>query len=370
MIAKEKIEHLLKEKVITISYKFLEIDGEISVLAEEEFVDPTNDNSLAYKAFCKNFKGDRLTVTMGAIAMSHSIKKHKDRKNFSGKNYYFDLRETDNEIQIFPGETLSICSNERIGIKDHYGAYILPRLTLADAGLFYVPSYIDPTWDGLMQAVIHNFSKNKVKLKIGEGVSICRFYKIDGELDDSFKEEFRVKNHHFGQNWEGILDESRDPIRRGKKPTLDTFKFKYVFDAAEVVFQFLKNHYVAIFSGSIILALGWTYQAVHTIVKEYPEIKKSVTQLNKQIERVPDSYKISIEVPEKKLQFIHVEKIKRKQKTIETIWVQALNDKNIESVIVDKKKTDDTHYEIRFLITLKKELVSSKFLTINYMLVD
>jgi hypothetical protein len=92
------------------------------------------------------------------------------------------------------------------------GAILLPRLSLVDAGIIYIPSYIDPGWDGLLQAVITNVSQEEVSIRALEAIAICKFHPLFGELMEVNSTEFARKSHHYGHCWSKVIEEDGNPF--------------------------------------------------------------------------------------------------------------------------------------------------------------
>ncbi len=88
----------------------------------------------------------------------------------------------------------------------------MPKLACVDAGLIYIPSYIDPEWDGVLQAVIVNATTNSIKIRMNEKVGIVKFHSVDGTLESNYREEFIRKSHHYGQGWKRIIEEDFNPL--------------------------------------------------------------------------------------------------------------------------------------------------------------
>lgn len=366
MLSKKLIEDLIKKKQLEISYTFIEQGGEIEILSQEQFVNPENQDLLATKMFNKNFTGaDRFFITMGSIAMSHSIKSHNDRVNYKNNDYFFDLLATNNEFEIFPGETISICTNERIIVNGKYGAYILPRLANADAGLFYIPSYVDPFWDGVMQSVLYNFSENKIKIKIGEGLAILRFYEIKGEIDSELKKKFPIKSHHFGQTWEGILEGKRTPIRRGKIPQTTNRGLSNL--SLKTVIDFIKDKGEFLVAGSFLLSVIAIFQAGKAVLVDLPEVKSKIVNVS----RIAQSDEVIVNVKVGDSLVTETVTVNRSIKDIRTIWVDEIsNPKLCREIAVEKSKTPDEKTELKFIIVLDKELKNENTIKIKYLLAD
>lgn len=385
MLSKERVEELISKKLITIGYSFREtVGGEIETLDKEEIVDPALPESIGYQMFNKNFKGDRLSITMGAIAISHKYKTLKGRINFRNEPYWFDLRKTDGRILIQPGEAISIPSNERIRLNDnpvvneihnyYIGAYIFPRLTTADAGLFYVPSYIDPTWDGLMQAVLYNFSDKPIEIRICERLAICRFYKIDGNIDEFFKQNFAKQNHHYAQNWENILEGSKEPVRRGKKPIEESKSFLFsLFDwtkIKEIARNNILSIIILIISGSAILSIGAIWGTIKEVGWEYPKTKEEVDQLKKDTNAIPKSKSYSFNIDEGKIDFSIQQEID-KPNNFRTIFYQFNNSEfDVKKFYVTENAISDQKITLTFNLELNSPLNEKKTLKIDLLFVN
>jgi deoxycytidine triphosphate deaminase len=217
MLAKLEVEKLIVAKEITIAYSFLETAEKQFSFVGEELVNPDVRESLATKLFEKNYFCDRLNLTLGPIVRSHNYTKYSGRKIFKTRPGYYDIRDTDGFF-LQPNEVISVATNERIALKGKIGATILPRLTTVDAGLVYIPTYIDPYWNGILQGVIVNIGSQPIRLDLCEKIAICRFYRIDGVVDPQTEQQFPAKSHHFGNNWNKIINEEVDPLPRRKEP--------------------------------------------------------------------------------------------------------------------------------------------------------
>ena len=213
------VENRIREQQISVRYSFDRSAAAVVDLNGEIPVNPDLTDSPATKIFRKNFFGDRLTVTLGPVIMSHDRRYFHKRAQFRNRPGYHNLLEDPGgQLILQPHETISISSNERITLGGRIGAYIIPRLRNADAGLFYIPSYIDPYWDGILQGVIVNLSDKCQSLSVCEGIAICRFYEVAGKVSETLKEAFPLKSHHFGQTWPKILHEDAEPFPRRKLP--------------------------------------------------------------------------------------------------------------------------------------------------------
>jgi deoxycytidine triphosphate deaminase len=164
-----------------------------------------------------NLFGDRLGLSLGPVVYSHSYAARADRTNFRALEHNFDLRDNANAITILPGESLVISTLERIALDGQLAATVLPRLTLATAGLLLAPSYVDPHWDGILLLHLHNVSSKSYTLRVGERIGICRFHRLEGHVTHT-PQDFAAKSHHYGITWEMVLRGEKLPYPFKKTP--------------------------------------------------------------------------------------------------------------------------------------------------------
>src|SRR5688572_12543702 len=135
MLSKRQVQQRLESGEIRITYAFDILTSTPSRVEPPETVDPKKPQSLATKIFERNFFCDRFALSLGPIVLSHTHKKIRGRVNYKGRPYAFDLRETDGSILIMPDEGLTVSSIENITLGKSTAAIVLPRLSLATAGL-------------------------------------------------------------------------------------------------------------------------------------------------------------------------------------------------------------------------------------------
>lgn len=362
MLSKSEIENLIRKGEIRISYSFFLKNGSIETSLEGIDVNPDDPNNQATILYNKNTKSDRLAVTLGAVVVSHHIKRLKGRVNFKNHDYQFDLTKTNNEFIIMPGELISVSSNEFFRIQGNYGAYILPRLSTSDAGLLYFPSYIDPYWAGLMQAVIYNFSGEPISLKICERIAYCRFYKIEGNLEENFKDTFPIGNHHFGRTWENILEGSIPPVRKGKQTVKEKNMLKTNFSQVR---EFVKKNAWAFITSSSLLLLASAIISMKIAFVDFPEVKKK----SEQIKQIAESNTYTFTIPANRVEFLEKQEVNRPSELIKNIWIK-FNDPRIKEVISNKKSLSPERTEITFVIRLQKALSDEATSKFDYLLVN
>ncbi|MGH8522033.1 MAG: hypothetical protein ACREU9_11590, partial [Gammaproteobacteria bacterium] len=143
MFSVEDFNALMKAGEVRLVYSFCpDPNGGVTNLGEQQ-VDPNQPELPSTSLFYKNYFGDRLKLTLGPIVKSHLDGPVVGRVAFGNFAGCVDLRASGNCIELAPHEVISVATNERITLRGNVAAYILPRLTNADAGLLYVPSYID-----------------------------------------------------------------------------------------------------------------------------------------------------------------------------------------------------------------------------------
>ena len=188
-------------------------------LSTEAQVTPSLDTARpADRMFAGNFFGDRLDVSLGPIAFSHRRREPAGRDRFNGRRGTIDLSASAYKLTIEPGELLTIQTIERVRLGRGLAAVLLPRLTLATAGLQTLTSYVDPGWNGILQVALVNISDKPYELTVGERIAVLRFYEVSSPVSQEEVAKFAEKSHHYGLTWEGILDKGKDPMPFRKLP--------------------------------------------------------------------------------------------------------------------------------------------------------
>lgn len=149
---------------------------------------------------------------------SHRRTQPGGRVRFKGRKGTVDLTKSPNKIVVEPGELLTVQTIERVRLGRGIAALILPRLTLATAGLHVASSYIDPGWDGVLQLSLVNSSSRPYELCVGEQIAVCRFYRTSSPVSEEHTQLFPQKSHHFGLTWARVLDTDNDPMPLRKQP--------------------------------------------------------------------------------------------------------------------------------------------------------
>jgi dUTPase len=219
MLTEDALLQRLRSGEVEISYSFDPFTTPPEPLPPNSAVEPDNAESRATKIFERAFFGDRLGLTLGPLVLSHKYGWTRGRRRYKGRSGVFDLRETQQKIQIQPGESITVNSNEKVALGSHTGAITLPRLSHATAGLVLSPSYIDPYWNGILVLQMVNLSSRPFELTFGEKFAITRFYDLQGNpLPAHFRTRFAEKSHHYGLSWERVLTSDADPFPLRKQP--------------------------------------------------------------------------------------------------------------------------------------------------------
>ena len=285
-------KNLLKQWVeageVRISYAFDIADEIPSRLEPPPLVDFANEDSPATRAFNASYFGDRLGLRLGPIVYSHSYDKKRTRVNFKGRAGVFDLRASAGAIRIMPGEGLTVSSIENIAFGATMAAIVLPRLSLATAGLVVATTYIDPYWEGILQLYIKNTTVNPYELKIGEKIAICRFYNVLGDPEAAeVQAKFAEKSHHYALNWTKILDTDVDPQPLRKRP-LSSSVAAHTMRFGK---KFILDYWPLLVGGGLIVAIaGWfiAYGKLTARLERLGKFEEKVDRLNDKLAKVED----------------------------------------------------------------------------------
>lgn len=220
MLTRDDVLAKVRNGELVIGYAFdCTTVGECVRLPQEALVTPNLDTALpSDEMFRSNFFGDRLGLSLGPILYSHRKWQPLRRPAYKKQKRILDLRESSSRFVIEPGELITVQTIERVKLGGSLAALIVPRLTMATAGLQVADSYIDPGWDGILQLALTNVSDSPYELVAGERIAICRFYEVSTPLPPGQIERFAHKSHHYGLSWARILDSDDEPMPFRKRP--------------------------------------------------------------------------------------------------------------------------------------------------------
>jgi len=332
MFVRDDIDRLLREGRLRVWYSFLPQNNTFEYVGEKE-VRPDEPDNPATRLFDRHYFGDRLRLTLGPIVKSHGSPPDPRRVSFKQFRSCYDLREMGGHIRLAPHEVISIQTNERIALGPNLGALVLPRLTTADSGLLYVPSYIDPYWDGLLQGVIVNLTDERQSLRVGEGVAICRFYELSDAAPKELASVFPAKSHHYGNNWPRILEEDADPFPVRKRPLAEDH-----VGFSERTRRFLNRHkrtlqQLGVTGGAIFLifAAGTVYVRLSDLVdlnKRVDSLEHDVSASSKLVQelrvRRPLTGLVSVAVPQGEVTVTARVRLSRRLGGGSTSWASAV----------------------------------------------
>lgn len=214
MLNNDQIKRAIIEGKIEVFYSF--IKDNVSIIETEGKVDLDKTNDVKTKFFSSNLYSERLKLTLGPIIKSHQRKRVKNKIKF--KNYdCIDIRKNGNRYIILPKETITVLTNEFIGLSGDIAAIILPRVSFSEIGLSLTPAYIDPFYKGISRLLISNVSNKPIELNFLDVIAQCYFFRLDSAVDIAFKEDFPQKSVFYGHNWSRLLKEDVDPFPTRKK---------------------------------------------------------------------------------------------------------------------------------------------------------
>jgi len=384
MLSKIQVLKEINAKNITIGYSFLpNKDGQLTYTSEE-VIDPDNLASKAGALFSTNFFGDRLGLTLGPIVKTHGSNFLKGRKKY-GRRKCFDIRQSQNTLTIHPRETVTAITNERIQLSDSIAASTTPRLSLASAGLIFIPSYIDPNWNGILQCTITNVTDNPVVLKLGEKIGICRFYKLVSSADKNDRIRFPEESHHFGNNWKRIIENSADPFPVKLVPqNVSNFNLQGFFRITRHLLSAANQYGLIAAIGAIALSAYFvtsTFRENSRLFSDFEDMKEKVilvdgrkeadNKLLKSLEtRIADSGEVIIKIPKNTTSFNQTLIIQRPFEKSDTIWVSEKSGlvRNLKAAIYEE--TADSE---RLSATIEGNIdksTSNRTIIVQWLIVD
>ncbi|MGC0878344.1 hypothetical protein WKG84_12640 [Pantoea agglomerans] len=231
-----------------------------------EMNDDNEQKEIAHLESNSKNKGVRFALTLGPVVKRYNNKVPK-KSRFKNKKYLEDLREGNNTLLLKPNETVSILSNEYLETDNETGAFIFPRLSLADVGIGIITTYVDPYWKGILQMTLVNNTRKTIKIKLGESIGVIFFYKTNSEVDESYRSSFPTNSHHYGQTWEKIIKYDAEPFLNKK-----THEDRSMFDALRSFYEESQGILSKVFSGALI---GGILISAGSFQNQFSEMKKT-----------------------------------------------------------------------------------------------
>lgn len=252
MLSDEDIKKAIQQGKIEVAVSFGKKDGKI-VLFEQE-------KELLYSELAENLYSDRLKLTLGPIIKL--IKRRYIPSKYRFKNYkdLFDMRKSDNQYFIEPGESVIVLTNERMRLNGDYSCLVVPRISLTDVGIVATTAYVDPYYNGVMRLQISNMSDKIYELRTLEAIAQCFFFKMSSTTNPEFKNKFPQKSVFFGQTWKEILESDRTPFPTKKKASetgrdsvkQQMYAVKEFIKTHSIILAIFTNFFVAVGSLSLI----------------------------------------------------------------------------------------------------------------------
>ncbi len=217
------LEDAIRGGRLRVTYAFDPDDAQFTLIDPPAQVQPEDENAIGTRIFRTRVFADRLGLSVGPLLMSHSYGWRRDRKRHKSEWGIFDLRKTAGVVLVRPGESVTVNTVESLRLGPDICAFILPRLSLATAGLVVSTTYVDAYWDGILVVNVVNTGKRPIQLRVGEAFAQAFFLNVAGtELPPTVQTRFSQKSHHYSLGWKSVLNSDRSaiPLRKSVAPGL------------------------------------------------------------------------------------------------------------------------------------------------------
>ena len=132
---------------------------------------------------------------------SYDLTVGEEYRSLRDPRQHKDLEEG-HSIQIGPGESVLILTEEYVCLPKNVVAMIVPRARWIFEGTSICPTRIDPTWYGKLLVGFTNLAKNPVELYRKEAFCTCYFM----ETSETIKILTKEKVHFLGRTSIGRID--------------------------------------------------------------------------------------------------------------------------------------------------------------------
>lgn len=173
----------------------------------------------------KDLKGShKIRLHVGFLLRTLSDKRWVNPKVlYNKRDGIIDLRQVEGrKYLLYPGEAVLLYTNEVITLGPGYFGLLLSRVSLEETGLMASQSYIDPSWEGVLQIVVTNNSETPRLLQEHCEIANLVLFKMEQDADGAAQK----KNDHYGVTWEKIRDNPDFPKWKDRKRT-GWVKFKH-----------------------------------------------------------------------------------------------------------------------------------------------
>ncbi|MDH3294552.1 MAG: hypothetical protein OER95_09565 [Acidimicrobiia bacterium] len=209
MLTDNEIRQAVIDGDLSVGYAFVP-NGEGVWIYQEPAVDARDDPD-GQALFNNLWVKSRVALTTGPLLkpLDYSVRV-AGHLRFEGHDGVVDLRRTSGGYRIRPGEAALVLTNEQIDLSYRLGALMLGRVSSYSDGLVVNPSYLDPTWSGLIKLHIHNTSARPVTIRLG--MEIGRLFLFDTAQSTPDPLAVAHQGLHYGYSWKRIFDDGIDPF--------------------------------------------------------------------------------------------------------------------------------------------------------------
>lgn len=200
---------------LDVSYAFLPGDGDqFRHLTRPAHV---REDPEAQRFFQRNLTRSRLALTLGPLVKPLLRLGHVPKaQRYADHSQVVDLRRSGRGWVLPPGQSAIVFTNEYVRLSHDLVGIILGRVSSYHTGLVTATSFVDSTWDGLIELHLINTARRSVRLHIG--MEIGRLFILEAEGGSRNGSSVSRQGLHFGYTWPRILADEIDPFPRGSTP--------------------------------------------------------------------------------------------------------------------------------------------------------
>ncbi len=209
MLTDNQIRQAVLDRDVSVGYSFVP-DAKGSWTRRTPVADAANDTD-GQALFNDLWVKSRVALTTGPLLkpLDYSLRVAAHQR-FEGHDGVVDLRRSRGGYRLRPGQSALVLTNEQIDLSHRVGALVLGRVSSYSDGLVVNPSYLDPTWSGLLKLHVQNTTARSVEIRLG--MEIGRMFLFD--TADSTPDPLAVAHQglHYGYSWKRIFDDGIDPF--------------------------------------------------------------------------------------------------------------------------------------------------------------
>lgn len=212
---------------------------------------------------------------MGPIIKVLNRKRINHKYRFKSLPDCFDLRKSDNKYIIYPGESITVLTNEKIRLNGKYACIVIPRISLSDVGVVVTTAYVDPYYQGVMRLHLSNLSDQTYELSSLEPIAQCFFFELPNLVSVIYKDEFSTKSVFYGQTWKGIENSDRNPFPI-KKQSIVGDKFANLRYQMDLIISYIKRHSIVFLVVTNLFAILCGYVAFKQELSQYTSVTSQI----------------------------------------------------------------------------------------------